>query len=180
MIGFCWRDNVAIADIELLGFDLGLIGNHVAFVLQDQRYLGIELLARNGVALGEILVAFEIQLGILQQRLVTLQRALRLRQRQLIGPRIDLRQQIALVDVLALGEGDAHQLAADLRDDGHGGERRHGAQRVQRDVDIAPGQGRDRNRDGGRGLAGRPRGSLMPRQQPGPDSDQHNQGDDNP
>ena len=41
--------------------------------------------------------------------------------------RVDAEQQVALVDVLAFGELDAHQLARDLRFDLHDGRRFHGA-----------------------------------------------------
>ena len=40
--------------------------------------------------------------------------ALRLGERRLIGPRVDLGEEVALLDDLAFGEADLHQLAGDL------------------------------------------------------------------
>ena len=56
---------------------------------------------------------------------------------ELVGPRIDLRQKVALLDHLAFGEPDFRELTVDLRLHGDGGDRRDGAERVDDDADIA-------------------------------------------
>ena len=118
-------------------FDRGLIGFHRALVLRDQRHLRVERLARNGVLRGQALIAREVDLGALQQRLVAGQLAVGLRQRGFIGPRIDLGEQVALLDLVTFLEGDLLQVTADLASDRHRRQRRHGAERVQIDVDVA-------------------------------------------
>ena len=62
---------------------------------------------------------------------------LRLGERGLVGPRVDLGEEVALLDHLPFLEADLHQLARDLRLDGDGGERRHGAERVDRNRHVA-------------------------------------------
>ena len=81
------------------------------------------------------------------------QRALCLLQGHLERPRVDLREEIALLDDLAFLEPDLGQLAADLRLHRHRIERCHRAQLVQDDADVAfvDGGGTDRL---GRGLGG--------------------------
>jgi hypothetical protein len=54
--------------------------------------------------------------------------ALALVERGLEQPRIDLRQHVALLDVLAFGEQHLLQLAVDLGMNGHGERRLHGPQ----------------------------------------------------
>ena len=64
----------------------------------------------------------------------------------LVGPRIDLRQEVALLDQLAFGEADFGELAVDLGLHGHGRERRDGAERIDDDADIAERDGRGADR----------------------------------
>ena len=72
-----------------------------------------------------------------QQPLIVRKLALGLGLGNFIGTRIDLRQEVALVDQLPFGESDVDQLAADLGLHGDGGERGDGAERVDDDADIA-------------------------------------------
>jgi len=62
---------------------------------------------------------------------------LRLLQRNLVWPRIDLRQEVALLNHLAFLEPDLGQLAVDLGQHGHGVERGDGAELVQDYSNIA-------------------------------------------
>ena len=63
----------------------------------------------DGILLDQAFVALQIQLGVRQQRLVALQIALHLLQGGFVGARIDLRQRIALMHDLTLGETDLLQ-----------------------------------------------------------------------
>ena len=76
--------------------------------------LGVELLAGDRILGDQLCVALEVGLGVLEQRLVLLQLADRLLQRDLVGPRIDQGQQVALLDHLAFLEVDLDELAGDL------------------------------------------------------------------
>ena len=60
---------------------------------------------------------------------------------ELIGPGIDLREEIALFDQLAFLEADVRQLAGDLGLYRHVGEGCHGAECVQYDLDVAASDG---------------------------------------
>ena len=85
----------------------------------------------------ERLVALQVGLRLRQQALIVGQRALRLLQRRTVRPRVDLRQEVALLDHLAFLEADLLELAVDLRLHRHRVERCHGAQLVQDDADVA-------------------------------------------
>ncbi len=149
------RDDVAVSDIELLGIDLGLVHLHRALVLLHQIDLVLVLLARHGIGLGERLVAREIHARLIKQTLVARELPFGLLQRGLVGPRIDLREEVALLDELAFLEADIGQLAIDLRPHRHGRERRHRAERVERDVDVAFGGGGRDDRHRRRGITAR-------------------------
>ena len=62
---------------------------------------------------------------------------LSLLERDLIGPRVDLREKIALVHPLALLETHLHQQPVDLGVDGDGGQRRDRPQGAQGQSDVA-------------------------------------------
>ena len=59
--------------VDLGGFDRRAVGFDRALVLRDQRHLRIERLARHGILRGEALIAGQIDLCALQQRLVARQ-----------------------------------------------------------------------------------------------------------
>ena|SRR5438045_225091 len=60
------RDYVAISEIELLRVDLRLIGFYRRLILRDERDLRIAGLVGDRVLRRQSVVAFEIELGILQ------------------------------------------------------------------------------------------------------------------
>ena len=122
------RDDAAIGQVQLLGVDLGLIGLHDRRLLLHRRRLGVEGLARDRVLCDERLVALQIDLGVFQRGLILRQLRLGLSQRDLVGPRVDLGEEIALVDHLAFLEGDLDELPVDLRLDGDHRERGHRAE----------------------------------------------------
>src|SRR5204862_123974 len=120
----------------------------------------LELHVAGGIRLGVLClrrVAPQVGFSLPQLRGVLLQRGFGLPQRLLVGARIDLEQQIALVDVLALDKVHGEQLAGDLRFDLHDRGRLHSTDGVNlhrssllrrsRNAD------RDRWRPAGRGLS---------------------------
>ena len=109
-------------------------------VLIDQRPLRVQLLDRDRVLLHERFIAREIESRIRQQRLIAPQVALRRLERRLVRARIDLRNDVALVNQLPFGEQDLLQSAADLRPHRHIGQSRDGADRRNADLNVA---GRD-------------------------------------
>ena len=98
------RDDSGVGEVDLGRLHHGAIGFDRALVLRHQRGLGVELLTRHGVLRGKALVARKIDLRAFQQRFVARELTALLRQRRLIGPRIDLGEQIALLDLVAFLE----------------------------------------------------------------------------
>jgi len=76
-------------------------------------------------------------LRLREQALIVGELALVLGLQELVGARIDLCQEVALLDQLAFGESDLEQLAVDLGLHGDGGDRRDRAERVDDDANIA-------------------------------------------
>ena len=128
---------MGVGDVELGRLDHRLVGGDRRLVLGDQRDLVGDLLLGDRILLGELLIAGKVALGLAEQRCVLGQLPLRLRQRRLIGARIDLGEEVALLDDLALGEPDFLQVAGDLGADGHGLERRHRAEGVDGQRHVA-------------------------------------------
>ena len=131
------RDDAAIGDVELGGVDLRLVGADRRLVLRDGERLILDLLAGDRILLFERLVTRKVGLGLVEQRRILGELRLRQRQRRLIGTRVDLGEEVALLDHLPFLEADLHQPAGDLGLDGDRGERRHGAERVDRDRHVA-------------------------------------------
>ena len=145
------RDDAGIDEVELGVVDQRLVGDDRRLVLAHQSGLRVVLLAGDRILGDQGLVALQVDLGVLEQRLVLVERALRLLQRHDVGARIDHRQEIALLDRLAFGELDLGELAGDLRLHRHRRERRHGAQRLDDDRDVALGGRGQPDRNGGIG-----------------------------
>ncbi len=101
----------------------------------------------------QIAIAREIELRVLQRRLVLGSLAFGLGQLDLEGTRIDLREQIALLNDLPLLERDVDQLAVDAASDRHGVQRGRGPEPGQVDAHLAAprGSGHDRHRPCGPG-----------------------------
>src|SRR4029077_7121438 len=131
------RYDAAVEHVELLLIDLRLIELHRALVLLHNVDLILVLLARDRILLGEFLVAYEADLRVRQHALVRGELAFELRLLKLVGSRVDLRQEIALLDQLPFGEPHLQELAVDLRLHGDGRDRGDGAQRVDDDPDVA-------------------------------------------
>ncbi|KSK87698.1 hypothetical protein APA35_28855 [Pseudomonas aeruginosa] len=85
--------------------DLALVGTDGALQLADLGFLGIQGLLGDRVLGIQPLVALQVDLGVLQLRLVLHQRALGLGQRRLVGARVDHRQQVAQTACSVTDEG---------------------------------------------------------------------------
>ena len=127
----------AVDQIQLGAVDLRLIGLDGSLILRDQRLLGVELLLRNRVLLHQGVVAFQIEVRVLEQRLIVDELAFGLLQLHFIRPRIDLHQQVALVHDLPFFEQHLHQLAVHAALDGDGVDGRYSAQARYVDFDVA-------------------------------------------
>src|SRR5271163_2903576 len=110
--------------------------SHGALVLLDQEFLVGDLLHGDRVLLAERLKSLEIGFGLLQKALVVSQSSLGRVQGGLKGARIDLREEVALLNDLALFEADRLQLPVDLGLNGDCREGRHGPQARDHVVDV--------------------------------------------
>src|SRR5262249_48669541 len=108
--------------------DCRLIAANLRLQLSHDGPLRISLLLRGEVARHEIGVALQVEFRVGEIGLVLHLFGDRLVERGLKGARIDLRHEIARLDVLTFGESYLYQLAIDLRPDRHSVERLHGAE----------------------------------------------------
>ena len=138
---------MGVLEIQCRGIDLRLIGLDRPLVLLDQGTLCIELLLGDRVLGDQLLKALQSQSGIRQQRLVAAQGSSDLLEGRVVGPRVYLRQEVPLMHELAFLEGDLLQLPADLRLDGHCGERCDRPQGRNADLNIAGRHDGDGDRD---------------------------------
>ena len=129
-----------------------LVGRNRALERIDFRLLLVAQLDRLDALAGHLDVAVEVQFGADQLRLVARLGRGGFVERGLEGPRIDLEQRVAGLDVLAFLEGDLDDLAVDARlDDGHVvGLHRADAAHVDRHVLLLG----DRRGHGNGGLSG--------------------------
>src|SRR5262249_13815083 len=131
------RRDAGVGQVQLRAVDLPLIGRDRPFVLAYQRFLRIDLLLRNRILREQSPVSFQVELRVLEERLVLGELPLRLRQLHLKGSRIDLGQELASLHELTLLERHAHQLTVDARayrDHIAGG---HRPERIEINVDAA-------------------------------------------
>ena len=150
------RPDARIIEIGLRGFDHGGIGIKRGFELIHSTLLAIDVLLAFDVFEHQALEALEVFLGADQERLVLSLLCSRLVKRRLEEPRIDLCQQIALLDVLPFRKKHLLQLAIDLRvdADGKGSLHRPQAGEVDRNVLLCRNRDADRHPEG----CGRSRG----------------------
>ena len=125
----------------------GIVGRDLRGQLRNGRTLGVGLLP--GREFAELGVALQIQIGVGQVGLVLRLLGLGLIERCLVRPGIDLDEQVALLDQLALLEGDLVDLAVDAGAHHHGVEALNGPEPVQIDRKIGLLDGRDRDWNGG-------------------------------
>ncbi|OIQ66533.1 hypothetical protein GALL_518950 [mine drainage metagenome] len=110
------------------------VGRDLRGQLRDRGALGVQLLP--GRELAELDIALQIQIDICQIGLILLLLGLGLIERRLVWARIDLGEQIALIDQLAFLEGNLVNLAVDTGAHHDGVERLNSAQSGQIDRKV--------------------------------------------
>ncbi len=125
-----------VAQLRSRSVDQRLILRHLRFELGHHRLLRVGLLGGGVGRRGQLGVARQVDAGVGQIGLVLRLLRHRLIDGRLIGARVDARQHVTGVHVLAFAEPHLGQHAVDLRLDGHGGAGLHGAKPVQIDRHI--------------------------------------------
>ena len=93
------------------------------------------------------MIASELGLGLIELRLIFRQLAFRFFEQHLEGTRIDLCDDVSLVDELPFLERQLEQLTVDSRPDGHGVKRGDRSQRTQSNRQVLPHDRRHADRD---------------------------------
>ena len=124
-------------ELDRRAFHRRFIGIDRAFVLLGGGFGGIQILLRRRMRGEQRPLPFEFRLCIDQRRPVLGELPLRLVERRLVAARIDDRKAVAGTHHLPLAKIDPDDLAADLRGNGGGGERRNRPQCAQGHVDVA-------------------------------------------
>ena len=93
-----------VIELHLRAVDHSLVALNCRFELMDQRGLGIDALPGREVV--QVLEPHQVELGILKLRLILGLGGFGLIERGLERTRIDLRQHVSRLDVLAFGEID--------------------------------------------------------------------------
>ena len=86
------RDDAAVGQVQLGAVDGRLVAGNRAFVSSERSFQRVEILLGNDALLVENLVAFVLGFGVGKLGFVLLQRRFGLRQRHLVGARIDQNQ----------------------------------------------------------------------------------------
>ena len=151
------RSDMAVGNVQLRVLDLSLIVPYSALILRDDLLLIVQLLFGNRIPGEGLLIALQIDARFVQNRLIVRQLSLDLCQCRLIGPRINLQKGIALMNDLPLLIVHAVDLPHHAAGYGHGINRRHGAERIDVNADIAllrrgGGHGKSRAKWSGYGL----------------------------
>src|ERR1700722_3356361 len=105
---------MTIAELDLLVFDLALVVLDRTFVLFDRLLLVIQGLVSDGVERHSLLVACQVDLRLLEQALIVLQRALRLFELGFVGPGVDFDQRLTFARHLAFAIVDRDDPPGDL------------------------------------------------------------------
>ena len=138
------RGDPAIGQLELGRIDRGLVDLDGGLVLPDERLLRVVLLLGDRVLLQQYAIALEVDARVLEQRLVAGHLALGRRELDLVGARVDLREQFARTHHLTFLEQHAHELAVDAAAHRNGGNGRDRTKAREVDVYVAGfGRGRD-------------------------------------
>jgi hypothetical protein len=107
-------DQPRVAQLCLGVFHCSLVAFDLRVELLDGGLLIVELLLRGRVGLYKIAETLEIELRVLEMHLIMFKRGLRLIELRLVSARIDLGEQIPLLDRLTLTEVDADEQPCDL------------------------------------------------------------------
>src|ERR1700730_295186 len=108
------RRQPGVAELHLRGFDERLVRFYGALQLRYLRVLSLYQLRRRPAFISEVGVTSKISLGVHELGLIAIARGGDLIDLCLVGPRIDLCEQIAGMHGLPFGEVDAHDLSLDL------------------------------------------------------------------
>ncbi len=171
------RDDARIVDIDLGGVEIALVKLHGTFIFVHRRLLRGQFLLGNGVFLVRILIADEIDAGVLQQGFIAFQLTLRLKEGSYIRPRVDDRQKVVLLDDLTFLEPDLGHHPRHAAHDGIGIHGRDIPEGVEVDIDIAQRDRGDADRYGLRGLFGL---GLFEGTHDEPNADENRDQDDGP
>ena len=139
------RGQAGIAELDIGRFDQGLVGFDGALQLRDLRRLGLDQLRGGPAFLSQLGVATEIGLGVCKLGLIAIARGGHLIDLRLVGPRIDLCEQVTRMHGLPFGEGDLGDLPLDLaaHEDRVVGDDRTDAAQIDRHVLAADHTGDD-------------------------------------
>ena len=129
------RLDIGVAELRL-GVLVHIIGLDQRGLRDDGRLLGVELLFGGEILLRQRLVALQVELGVVERGFVLRLLGNDLIERGLIGPRVDLRQQITGLDDVAFLEGDLDDLAVDTAFDSHRVEGLHRAEPGQQHREV--------------------------------------------
>ena len=113
------RCNMCVHKLQFCVVDGGLVRFDRALILPDLRLLGIDLLLGDHTFVKKKRVTLEIDLYVVELRLVFGELAFCLLKHHLVGTRIDFDECIALMDELALGEVHFHDRAVNAAADGY-------------------------------------------------------------
>src|SRR5579871_24627 len=122
------RRNARVGELRLRIRDARGIALHLRLELRDLGALRIDRLLARKVLGSELLVPSQVPPSVRECRLVLREHGPRLVEGRLEWSRVDLREQVALLDVLAFREADRLQLAVDAGGDRDRIERLHGAE----------------------------------------------------
>ena len=157
-------DESGISELSLGVFDRRLVIRDLRIEFIDGGLLVVTRLDRDGILLDQLVVALEVDLSIFKMDLVVSQRRLRLIELRLKGARIDLAEQVAFLDELALLEVHADQQSRDLALNRRGIEGCDRAKPGQHDWHVALLDGRCDDRNGLRRCGRRRRLLAIPPQ----------------
>jgi len=132
-----WRDDVAIVHLDLIELDHAFVEFQSALLLENDFFLIVESLFRDGVAVPGIVITLEVHLCLGEKIGVAFERTLCLKQGGLVGAGVNVNQRIAFADELALLVMDSGDDAVYLAGDRGRVNGRDGADRIEVDADVA-------------------------------------------
>ena len=141
------RFYVAITEIDLRGIDVCLIQRHGSLVLVDHERLILRLLLGDRVFFRQGLVTHQVDLRLGEHRLIVGQLRFRLIERRNKGARIDQKQFLILLHLLAWLKFDLRDGPADLGLHGHLVDRLDSADRIDDVGDVLTDRFGSRNRN---------------------------------
>ena len=126
-----------VDELQFCVIDGGLVRLDRALELADLRLLGIHLLLGDYTLVKEKCVALEVDLYVVELRLVFGELAFSLLEHHLVGAGIDFNERVACVNELALSKVHFNDLAVDAAANGYGVESRNGTEANEIDGKVA-------------------------------------------